>query len=195
MFGGCEKTPADKTKTDKSLLFSPAKVEDSADKMDDTALVALLEDTLYANGMIIMNWIISGSGLDLDFEAVYETDNAALEYVLVKNIQNMEALKANCEAVFSKVFLSSHVYSFMTEGNSPIFAENDGKLYYNKNTGGGVGFVPDFSRATVTGKNADSFEVQTPIVTQEDADGKLFGFKAVRQNGNWVLDSYYFFQQ
>jgi len=186
---------AESWKSDELLLFSPAKIGDPADNIDESVLVALLENTLYANGMIIVGWITSGTGLDLDNNSVYETENAVLEYVLVKNIQNMAALKTNCEAVFSKTFLSSHVYSFLTEGNLPLFVENDGKLYYNKNTGGGVGFAPDFSRATVTGKNADSFEIQVPMCTYDDPDGELFTFKAIQQNGNWVLNSCYYFQQ
>lgn len=196
LISGCEKSPASESSLNGSLIISPVSATESAEQMEDTALISLLERELYKNGMVIVgDWICGGSGLDLDYDTSYEVDNLAIEYVLVKNIQTMQALKTNCEAIFSKEFLSSYVYPILIEGEYPLFAENNQKLYYNKNTGGGYSFAPEFTRANVTSKSTDIFEIEVPMTTADDQEGKIFIYKAVKQNGNWVLDSYHYFQQ
>lgn len=168
---------------------------EEADKLDDTVLISLLENMLYKNGLKIVNWMCSGADLSLNYDTVFETDNPAIEYVLVENIQDMQAFKIICEQVFSKEFLSANVYPDLIEGDYPLFTEKDGKLYYNKNTGGGYPFAPDFTRANVTSNEAEAFEIEVPMTEAGDEEGKMFAFKAVRQNGNWVLDNFYSYFQ
>jgi len=56
-------------------------------------------------------------------------------------------------------------------------------------------FLPEqallFSPAAVTAP-ADEFEIEVPTVTPDGGKGKIFVYRAVRQNGNWVLDSFYY---
>ena len=98
-------------------------------------------------------------------------------------------MKANFEVVFSLKLLESVIYPRTIE--QLIFIEEDGKLYYT-GSGGGGGYAPDFTRAKVTSKSADVFEIEVPMVTPADDEGKIFAYKAVQQNGNWVLDNYYY---
>ena len=190
---GCEKSPAEeKPDIDDLLIISPAKIDEPADKMEDTALISLFENTLYYNASKLRGWILGE--LDLDYDSVFETNDDRLEYVLVKNISDMAAFKANFEAVFSNALLSKAVYPWVIEGDTPLFVENDGKLYFNKNTGGGVGFAADFTRANVTAKSENAFEIGVPMITADDSEGEIFIYKIVQQNGKWVLDSHHYFQ-
>ena len=168
---------------------------ESAAEMSDTELISMLETKLYKNANDFYGgWICSSSGLDLDESITYDTGDSAMQYVLVKDIKNITELKAKCEGIFSLRLLEKSVYTWLIEGEYPLFIENDGKLYYNKSTGAGAGYASDFTRAKVANKSADSFEIEVPMATVDDEEGSIFVYKAIRQNGNWVLDSFYYFQ-
>ena len=177
------------------IAIPPVRVNEPANKMSDTELISMLETKLYKNANDFYGgWICSSSGLDLDESITYDTGDSAMQYVLVKDIKNITELKAKCEGIFSINLLGKSVYPWLIEGDYPLFIENDGKLYYNKSTGAGAGYAPDFTRAKVTNKSADSFEIEVPMTTVDDEEGSIFVYKAVEQNGNWVLDSFYYFQ-
>ena len=197
---GCEKSPVDSqnevdTAPVSDLIPEQDNAQENIEKMDDTEIITLIENTLYGNGLKLVNWINSGSGLNLDYDISLETNNPAVEYVLVKNIPDMQSFKAICEEIFSRDFLSSYVYPALIENDYSLFTENDGKLYYNKNTGGAYPFVPDFTRANVTSNDVVSFEIEVPMQEADDTEGKIFIFKVVRQHENWVLDSFHYFQR
>ena len=168
---------------------------ESAVEMSDTELISMLETKLYKNANDFYGgWICSSSGLELDENSFLDTDNSVNTYVEVKSIKDMAELKAKCEEIFSIRLLESKIYPWLIKGEYPLFVEYSGKLYYNMNTGAGAGYAPDFSRAKVTSKSTDSFEIEAPMITVDDEEGNIFVYKAVWQNGNWVLDSFYYFQ-
>jgi hypothetical protein len=169
------------------LAISPALVNDPADKMEDSALIDMFETTLYNNAITLISMYVGGFGLDLDWDS-FDNSNERGKYIEVGNIKNIASLKANYEAVFSRGLLDKYIYPVLFEREVPLFVEYDGKLHYNADTGGGMSAAPDFTRASVTNKSADTFEIEMPM-----ANDAIFTYKVVQQNGNWVLDSFYVF--
>jgi len=167
---------------------------ESASEMSDAELIAMLETELYKNANeFYSGWICSSSGLDLDESSIYDAGEETGTYVEVKSIKNIAELKLKCEAIFSVRLLESKIYPWLIEGEYPLFVEDSGKLYYNMSTGAGAGYASDFTRAKVISKSSDSFEIEAPMATVDDEEGNIFVYKAIKQNGNWVLDSFYYF--
>ena len=168
------------------LAISPARVNELADKMEDAAIIDMFETKLYNNAKTVMCWYMGGDlGLDLNKNSTFCGDDGG-KYVEVKNIKDTAVLKANYEAVFSRRLLDNSLYPVLFE--VPVFVEHNGKLYFNTGLGGGMTDEPDFTRARVINKNADTFEIEMPM-----ANGTIFTYKVVQQNGNWVLDSFFYF--
>ena len=176
-----------------TMVMTPSAAAVSADEMDDAELIAMAE-TLYTNVMKIYNWT-GAAGISLDHDTVLRKENDdKVVYVAVTSFPNMASLIANCEAVLSKELFAAVVFPQLAEGEYPLFIEEDGKLYMNMNVGGGVAIIPDYTRAKVIAKTADTFEIEIPMVSLDNEEGEMFVYKAVRQNDNWVLDSHYYFQ-
>ncbi|MCL2518632.1 MAG: hypothetical protein FWF15_08725 [Oscillospiraceae bacterium] len=178
----------------KTLLFSPVAVKDPADKMEDTALIEMFETKLYENAKTVIRWYIYGSGfdsdLDLDMDSTFNNGNSA-NYVEVKDIKDMATLKAHYEAVFSSRILDKYIYPIF-EGDTPTFVEHNGKLYFNTGVAGGFIDAPDFTLAKVINKSTDTFEIEMPM-DDPDIGVAVFTYKAIQQNGNWVLDRYFYY--
>jgi len=173
-----------------SLLFPLNAVTKPANDMSDAELVTLLEKLVKNADDLVGGWILSGIGLALDEQSVFDGGNPNARYVEVKNIKDMASLKANLEIVFSNRFLEDLVFPFIFDKELPLFIEQGGKLYFDNGRGGGGGPPSDFTRAKIINKGASTFEIEVPLAAITDEE-KLFIYKAVQQNGNWVLDSYW----
>ena len=163
--------------------------------MDDAALVSLLEK-LYKNATLPAKWIWgqTDAGLIVNNDIVLLDESGNPKCYLVENIPNIEALKVNLEAIYSDNLLANIIYPMMISGNPSYFIEEDGKLYLNPYATGVLYTIPDYTRAKVTSKSADAFVIEVPMITIDDEEGKIFVYKAVQQKGNWVLDSFFYFQ-
>lgn len=182
---GCTVAPA-------NLIITSTHVESSANTQNDQTLISILSENLYTNGMVVMNWINAGVGIEKDETNTFTPENSSTtSYVLVTNITSIKLLKANCEMVFSKRLLKSTIYPIILDGETPLFIENKGKLYFNTNTGGGSAYAPDFARAKIVSKSENEFEVEVPITTIDNQNGIPFIYKVIKQDGNWVLDEFY----
>lgn len=182
---GCTAAPA-------KLIVNSTQAGSSANTQSDQALIAILSENLYTNGMIVVGWINAGVGIEKDEANTFTPANSnTTSYVLVTNITSVKLLKANCEMVFSKRFLKSTIYPIILDGETPLFIENKGYLYFNTNTGGGSAYAPDFARAKVISKSENAFEVEVPITTIDNQNGNPFIYKVLKQDGNWVLDEFY----
>jgi len=157
------------------------------DLMEDSALIDIFETKLYHNAINLISQYVGGIGLDLDMDS-YDINDERNRYAEVRNIKDIAELKANYEAIFSRGLLDKYVYPGFFEGESPLFVEYDGKLHYRADAAGGMRSEPDFARAKVINKSADVFEIEMPM-----ANGEIFTYKVVQQNGNWVLDSFFYF--
>lgn len=175
-----------------NVIINSAPAKALASTQNDQTLISILSEKLYANGMVVMGWINAGVGIEKDKTETFTPENSnATSYVLVTNIPNIKLLKANCELVFSKRFLKSNIYPIIIDGETPLFIENKGKLYFNTNTGGGSAYAPDFARARVVSKSKNEFEIEVPITTIDNQNGEPFVYKVLKQDGNWVLDEFY----
>ena len=161
--------------------------DNNDDLMEDSALIEIFETKLYNNAIDLIARYVGGYGLDLDLDS-HDINDERGKYAEVKNIKDIAELKATYEAVFSRGLLDKYVYPGFFEREPPLFAEYDGKLYYDTDAAGGMSSEPDFTRAKVINKSADTFEIEMPM-----ANGDIFTYKIVQQNGNWVLDSFYVF--
>lgn len=175
-----------------NLIINSTQAKSSANTQNDQTLISILSDNLYTNGMVVMGWINAGVGIEKDETKTFTPENSnTTAYVLVTNITSVKMLKTNCEMVFSKRFLKSAIYPIILDGETPLFIENKGKLYFNTNTGGGSAYAPDFARAKVISKSENEFEVEVPITTIDNQNGIPFIYKVIKQDGNWVLDEFY----
>ena len=193
--GGCEKSPKEEADISGLLIISPVNISESADKMDDAALVSLLEK-LYKNAALPANWIwgMWDQNIVVSIDNVLLDESGNPKCYLVENIPNIEALKVNLEAIYSDKLLANIIYPMMISGNPSFFIEEDGKLYINPYATGVLYAAPDFTRANVIKKSSDTFEIEVPMTQIDDAEGKIFVYKAVQQKGNWVLDNFFYFQ-
>lgn len=201
VFCGCETAVTGDGETDDfsdldnlvELFVTPVYAGERADKTGDTELLALFEKSLYPNSVIICDLYMNGTGLDFDYDIKHITDDNRADYTLVKNIENIETLKNNLKAVFSENRLDSSVYPVFFEGELPLFVENGGKLYYNRNTGGARAYSPDYAKAAVLSKSAERFTVELPMTALDDPNGTPFIYSIVKQNGMWVFDRNFWF--
>jgi cell division inhibitor SulA len=171
-------------------LIKPAYAEKNADEMTDNELIKLLQNELLPNSRIFQNLICNGDHLERDFTTTYDSGDNRANYVLIKNFSNKKALESCINDVFTDEYLVNTIYPILYDSELPLFIEVDGRLYNNAETGGGIDYNPDFSRATVMSKTPDSFEVEVPITHMVDPEG-LYIYKVVKQKGNWLLDCDY----
>jgi len=176
--------------TNNPFLFLPNPITKPANEMADTELIGLLEKLVNNADDLVGGWFLSGNGLELDEQSIFVGGNPNARYVEVKNIKDMASLKANLEIVFSHRFLEDLVFPFIFDKELPLFIEQGGKLYFDDSRGSGGGPPSDFTRAKVISKGTNTFEIEVPLTAITDEE-KLFIYKAVQQNGNWVLDSYW----
>lgn len=181
------------TKPDAVLIITPVKSDKNADEMDDSELIAMF-DILYQNGVDAFNWPAGSGGIEHnENESITGADSETWDKVT--NIATLMDLHTNYETVFSKKLLDNSVYPEFFEGKHNTFKEIDGELYIRRGLGVGIGVIPDFNNTKVTSKNPDSFSIETPMLEVGDVVAGTFTHTIVKQNGNWVLDSFVLFDQ
>ena len=136
--------------------------------------------------------VCNGDYLERDFSSTYNSGDKRANYVLINNINNMKSLEKCMKIIFTDKYLQDIIYPKLFNSELPLFIEVDGKLYYNANTGGGIDYNPDFSRAKVVKKTSDSFEIEIPI-THLISSEELYTFRVVNQGGKWKIDRDYWF--
>ena len=178
---------------DNDNLISPTYTEKTADQMDDSELINILQNNLYHNIRIIQDWICTGGTLQRESATTYDSGDNRADYQLISNIKDKSALEINIKSIFTDEYSEGKIYPLLFEGDLPLFVEVDGKLYNNANTGGALTYYPDFTRAKVTSKTADGFDVEVPITYIDDPEGKPYIYKIVLQDGKWLLANDYWF--
>lgn len=175
-----------------ALPLSPAYVNKIADELTDSDLIDILQNKLLPSDRIIQNMVCNGDYLERDFSSTYNSRDKRANYVLINNINNMKSLEKCMKIIFTDKYLQDIIYPKLFNSELPLFIEVDGKLYYNANTGGGIDYNPDFSRAKVVKKTSDSFEIEIPI-THLISSEELYTFRVVNQGGKWKIDRDYWF--
>ena len=172
------------------LLITPAVADKDADVCDDVELISMLDKQLYPISSTAYDWIINVM-VDIDFDNSLEDEKYKdYRYLLVTNLQNIDELKANLSAVFSESFLETYLYNYLFEAEYPLYIESDGQLYVYADVGGAQACLPDFTRADVSNKAKNSFDITVPITTVDDQVGVPFTYHIIKQNGYWVFDTY-----
>ncbi len=178
--------------TDEETVFSYS-IGSPILKKDDSELVGIFENYLYPNEKIFLEILSHGGGLEINYDVSASASDGPLEYKLVENIKNMDELNSILHNIYSDSFMDEVISPRFINGGSPLFVEENDKLYYNYNTGGAFPSAPLFDKAEIVEKSKDGYKLSLPM---KSLDGEeVFTYEVALDDGFLVLNNSFFIKK